>query len=133
MATERVASFLASKDIHVMYQLTRDELHSVAEEFGVVLQGEKKEELQIELKTFLEKSKWFHGDHEENGEDGEEEKEESPSELLKKGDLEGLSGTEKYELMKLQIELERERIKADKEVQIEKEKAQIRQDFFQKI
>ena len=57
MATERVTSFLASKDIHVMYQLTRDELHSVAEEFGVILQGEKKEELQIEVKTFLEKGK----------------------------------------------------------------------------
>ena len=114
MATERVSSFLNSRDIHVMYQLTRDELLSVAGELGVTLGGDKKEELQIGLRTFLEKSNWFQESRVENN-DGEGEKGDEQKGILKLGDLTGLSGTEKYELMKLQLQIEKDRIMAEKE------------------
>ena len=131
MATDKISAFLNSRDIHVMYQLTRDELHSAAGEFGVRLEGDKKEELQIELKTFLEKEGWFEGDNVENGEEEEGRKSEGQKGFVKFGDLEGLSGTEKFELMKLQLQLqkekeqtEREKIFAGKEMQKEKEQTE---------
>lgn len=135
MATDRVNSFLNSRNIHVMYQLTKEELYSVAGELGVRLEGEKKEELQIELKGLLEKSDWFERD------DGEEDKGEEEEEKLKNPimslKLEGLSSTEKIELMKFQLQMQREmeiekikadkeieKIKADKEIEVQKEKEQ---------
>ena len=144
MATERVSLFLDTRDIHVMYQLTKDELHSVAEEFGVSLEGDKKEELQVNLKTFLENKGWLPGDREENCNDGEKEAGDGQKGLMNFGNLEGLSGTEKYELMKLQLqmqmqmqtEIEKEKIRAEVQIQkeqIEKEKirAQV-QNLMQK-
>ena len=117
MATERVSLFLDTRDIHVMYQLTKDELHSVAEEFGVSLEGDKKEELQVSLKTFLENKGWLSGDREQNCNDGEKEAGDSQRGLMNFGNMEDLSGTEKFELMKLQIQMEVQKQK----IQIEKE------------
>lgn len=127
MAEDKITLFLQSRSIHVMYQLTRDELHNVAGEFGVRLQGERKEELQMELKTLLEKRGWFQRDEEESDEEGEgeEEKPEDPKVDMNFRDMEGLSGSEKFQLMKLQLETkleiekekqltEREKIKASR-------------------
>ena len=96
MAAEKVSLFINSRDIHVMYQLTRDELHSVAEEFGITLEGDKKEELQIGLKNFLEKHNWFQGSQVENN-DGEEERGDGQKKVMKLEDMAGLSSTEKFE------------------------------------
>lgn len=73
MAEDKVLLYLKSRSVHMMYQLTRDELHNVAGEFGVRLQGKRKEELQMELKTLLEKKIWLKREKEESDEEGEEE------------------------------------------------------------
>ena len=74
MVTERAMTFLQSKNVPSMYQLTREELWYVAEKVNVRINATKKEDMQMELKNALVENEWFREDTDDDGE-GEQEKE----------------------------------------------------------
>ena len=114
--------FLVSKDIHYMYQLTKEELTKVAEEFGVQLAAEKREERQIELRVALRERGWFNENHSRSEKDGESDEQGErrtdfegflPNSLI--GLMEGLSNSEKMEMLKyqMQMQVQMDRVRAD--------------------
>lgn len=129
MATDRITAFFNLKTVHTLYMLSKDELRYVADKLEIMLSANKKEEMQIELKHVLMERDWFKEDSEDDRE-GEREVEEPGGEnvgmFAELGDMVGLSSSEKFELMKLHLqmkmrnkmEVEMEKIKADKEIKI---------------
>ncbi len=105
MAARRVEMFLLSRSVHDLYTLTREELYSVAERFQVELKSKKKEEMQVELKNNLMERSWFEnggGESEDNdGESVEEGAGVSEINLGALGGTDGLSSSEKFDLMKI--------------------------------
>ncbi len=127
MAARRVEVFLLSRSVHDLYTLTKEELCSVAERFQVELKSKKKEEMQAELKNALVERSWFEndgGESEDNdGESVEEGAGVSELNLDSLGGTDGLSSSEKFEIMKLQLQIKREQIQMQKEIEMEKIRA----------
>lgn len=95
-----------------MYELTKDELCYVAKKLNVELTTKKKAEMQEELKEALMEREWFKGDGEEGESDnGGDEENEMGDTNVENLDLNGLSSSEKFELMKLQMQLKIEKVK----------------------
>ena len=122
---DKVAAFLQNQEIHDLYQLTREELSVVARELEIVLEMERKEDMQKELKCALEERGWFRGESgKEGGSDGEGEGRDFRGFQMPSltGLMEGLTGSDKVELIKLQMQMqvqtERMRIEAEKEVRL---------------
>ncbi len=128
MAARRVEMFLLSRSVHNLYTLTREKLCSVAKRFQVELKSKKKEEMQAELKNALVERSWFEndgGESEDNdGESVEEGAGVSEINLGSLGGTYGLSSSEKFELMKLQMQLQMQREQKQKEVELQKEQMQ---------
>ena len=96
-----------------MYQVTKEELYSVAGVCGVRLEGNKKE-LQIELRASLEKRGWFRRGNEEGNEEDKEEKSNNQKGYINFGEMVKLSSTERFEFMKLHLQIQKERGKKNK-------------------
>ncbi|XP_063875048.1 uncharacterized protein LOC135108203 [Scylla paramamosain] len=125
MAARRVEMFLLSRSVHDLYTLTKEELCSVAERFQVELKSKKKEEMQAELKNALVERSWFEndgGESEDNdGESVEEGAGVSEINLDSLGGTDGLSSSEKFELMKLQMQLQMQREQKQQEMELKRE------------
>ena len=94
MTGDRVCIFRNRRNVHEMYQVTKEELYSVAGVCVVRLEGDKKEELQIELRASLGKRGWFRRGDEEGNDEEEEEKSNNQKGYMNFGEVEGLSSTE---------------------------------------
>lgn len=112
MASARANEFLQLGNLPVMYELTKAELCYVARKLNVELTTKKKAEMQEELKEALMEREWFKGDGEEGESDnGGDEENEMGDTNVENLDLNGLSSSEKFELMKLQLQLKIEKVK----------------------
>ena len=139
MALARVTAFIQGRDVHDFYQLTREELCSLANEMEIVLEVERKEDMQREIKRVLEERNFFYKDSENDGESDDNPKVDKQCEDLQMPQLEKLPGdlssSERIEMLKFQIEMQtqlqlqmkkvekeaenrRAEIEADKEVRL---------------